>query len=97
MATSLGLGILAEGVEEEHELAALQTQGCHVFQGFLFSRPMTPEEVAAAGFAVQCRLGRYPRKPLSKLSINAASPIYEVRDAKLNIINRIFVSYHGIH
>lgn len=60
MATSLGLGILAEGVEEEHELAALQTQGCHVFQGFLFSRPMTPEEVAAAGFAVQCRLGRYP-------------------------------------
>ena len=48
MATSLGLGILAEGVEEEHELAALQTQGCHVFQGFLFSRPMAPEEVAAA-------------------------------------------------
>ena len=27
----------------------------------------------------------------------AASPIYEVRDAKLNIINRIFFSYHGIH
>lgn len=60
MATSLGLGILAEGVEDEHELAALRAQGCHVFQGFLFSPPMTPEEVAAAGFGIQCKLGHYP-------------------------------------
>lgn len=41
MATSLGLGIMAEGVEDENELAALRAQGCHVFQGFLFSKPMT--------------------------------------------------------
>ncbi|MDM5093257.1 putative bifunctional diguanylate cyclase/phosphodiesterase [Aeromonas rivipollensis] len=60
MATSLGLGILAEGVEDEHELAALRAQGCHVFQGFLFSPPMTPEEVAAAGFGIRCKLGHYP-------------------------------------
>ncbi|MGE6233992.1 putative bifunctional diguanylate cyclase/phosphodiesterase [Aeromonas media] len=60
MATSLGLGILAEGVEDEHELAALRAQGCHVFQGFLFSTPMTPEEVAAAGFGIRCKLGHYP-------------------------------------
>jgi diguanylate cyclase (GGDEF)-like protein len=60
MATSLGLGILAEGVEDEHELAALRAQGCHVFQGFLFSPPMTPEEVATAGFGIQCKLGYYP-------------------------------------
>ncbi|MDW4561576.1 MULTISPECIES: putative bifunctional diguanylate cyclase/phosphodiesterase [Aeromonas] len=60
MATSLGLGILAEGVEDEHELAALRAQGCHVFQGFLFSPPMTPEEVAAVGFGIRCKLGHYP-------------------------------------
>ncbi|MNO39714.1 Cyclic di-GMP phosphodiesterase Gmr [compost metagenome] len=60
MATSLGLGILAEGVEDEHELAALRAQGCHVFQGFLFSTPMAPEEVAAAGFGIRCKLGHYP-------------------------------------
>ena len=60
MATSLGLGILAEGVEDEHELAALRAQGCHVFQGFLFSPPMTPEEVVASGFGVRCRIGHYP-------------------------------------
>ncbi|MGY6036751.1 putative bifunctional diguanylate cyclase/phosphodiesterase [Aeromonas sp. AE23HZ002T15] len=60
MATSLGLGILAEGVEDEHELAALRAQGCHVFQGFLFSTPMTAAEVAAAGFVIRCKLGTYP-------------------------------------
>jgi EAL domain-containing protein (putative c-di-GMP-specific phosphodiesterase class I) len=47
-------------VEDEHELAALRAQGCHVFQGFLFSTPMTPEEVAAAGFGIRCKLGHYP-------------------------------------
>ena len=51
---------MAEGVEDEHELAALRAQGCHVFQGFLFSTPMTPEEVAAAGFGIRCKLGHYP-------------------------------------
>ena len=45
---------------DEHELAALRAQGCHVFQGFLFSPPMTPEEVAAAGFGIRCKLGHYP-------------------------------------
>ncbi len=60
MATSLGLGILAEGVEDEHELAALRAQGCHVFQGFLFSTPMTPAEVAATGFGIHCKVGHYP-------------------------------------
>ncbi|EKP0277513.1 EAL domain-containing protein [Aeromonas bestiarum] len=60
MATSLGLGIMAEGVEDEHELAALRAQGCHVFQGFLFSKPMTVEQVEASVFLVRCKAGDYP-------------------------------------
>ncbi|WP_349922476.1 putative bifunctional diguanylate cyclase/phosphodiesterase [Aeromonas veronii] len=60
MATSLGLGILAEGVEDEHELAALRAQGCHIFQGFLFSTPMTAAEVEEVGFVIQCKSGAYP-------------------------------------
>ncbi len=60
MATSLGLGILAEGVEDEHELAALRAQGCHVFQGFLFSKPMTVAQVEENRFAVCCKAGTYP-------------------------------------
>ena len=96
MATSLGLGILAEGVEEEHELAALQTQGCHVFQGFLFSRPMTPEEVAAAGSLYSAGWVAIPSQTIEQVVDKcAASPIYEVRDAKLNIINRILSHIMG--
>ena len=74
-------------------------RGCHVFQGFLFSRPMTPGRGGGGGVRSTVPAGPLsPRKPLRKLSINVRHlPFYEVRDAKLNIINRIFVSYHGIH
>lgn len=60
MATNLGLGILAEGVEEPHELAALKAQGCHAFQGYLFSKPQTVAVVEASDFTVECQMGSYP-------------------------------------
>ncbi|PJG60388.1 putative bifunctional diguanylate cyclase/phosphodiesterase [Aeromonas cavernicola] len=57
MATNLGLDIMAEGVEEPHELAALLAQGCHRFQGYLFSTPLTAEEVTLSGFKVVSPVG----------------------------------------
>jgi diguanylate cyclase (GGDEF)-like protein len=36
---SLGMAILAEGVETSEQLAILQTEGCWDVQGFLFARP----------------------------------------------------------
>ncbi|MGL5451705.1 MAG: putative bifunctional diguanylate cyclase/phosphodiesterase [Aeromonas sp.] len=59
MALNLGLAIMAEGVEESHELAALQTQGCHVFQGYLFSRPQTVAQIEASEFSVECQMGHF--------------------------------------
>jgi EAL domain-containing protein (putative c-di-GMP-specific phosphodiesterase class I) len=35
----LGVEVVAEGVETEAELRALQVAGCDVFQGYLFARP----------------------------------------------------------
>jgi diguanylate cyclase (GGDEF)-like protein len=44
MAHGLGLRVVAEGVEREEQLAFLRRQRCDHYQGFLFSRPLAPEE-----------------------------------------------------
>lgn len=40
MAQSLGLSVIAEGVETEQQQQYLISQGCRNFQGYLFSRPI---------------------------------------------------------
>ncbi len=40
LARQLDLGLLAEGVETEAQLAFLRSRGCHKFQGFLCARPL---------------------------------------------------------
>ena len=44
MADSLGLEIIAEGVENETQLQYLIHHGCQNFQGYLFSRPIEREQ-----------------------------------------------------
>ncbi len=45
LAHSLGMRVLAEGVETEPQLRFMARYGCDQIQGYLLSRPTTPQEV----------------------------------------------------
>jgi EAL domain-containing protein (putative c-di-GMP-specific phosphodiesterase class I) len=46
LASHLHLQTVAEGVENEDQRRLLQKSGCDLAQGYLFSRPVAPEEIA---------------------------------------------------
>jgi diguanylate cyclase (GGDEF)-like protein len=47
LAQALQMRVVAEGVETAAQLAALAALGCHSAQGYLFSRPQPPADLAA--------------------------------------------------
>jgi EAL domain-containing protein (putative c-di-GMP-specific phosphodiesterase class I) len=48
MARSLGMDVLAEGVETEEQRLFLLENGCNHYQGFLFGRPVPIEQFEAS-------------------------------------------------
>ncbi|MCK4675284.1 MAG: EAL domain-containing protein, partial [Gammaproteobacteria bacterium] len=60
MAHSLGLKVVAEGVETEEQLALLAVQGCEIAQGYLFSKPVSAEEIT--GMLVSAAVVDHPEK-----------------------------------
>jgi diguanylate cyclase (GGDEF)-like protein/PAS domain S-box-containing protein len=48
MTRTLDLNVIAEGVETEEQREFLDRHGCHVFQGDLFSRPVTLDQFEAS-------------------------------------------------
>ena len=56
MGRSLRLKVVAEGIETASQLALLRSEGCHLGQGYHFSRPLEFEALVdwlAAGTAAQ--------------------------------------------
>jgi EAL domain-containing protein (putative c-di-GMP-specific phosphodiesterase class I) len=47
MSRSLGLRVVAEGVETRDQMRFLEQRGCDEMQGFYFSRPLTADQLAA--------------------------------------------------
>ena len=46
MGNSMNLKVIAEGVENEAQMAFLRAHHCDAIQGFYFSRPLTADKVA---------------------------------------------------
>ena len=64
MANSLGLDVVAEGVETVEQLHALGDLRCSKAQGYLISRPVTPETMASTVAGLD-KIGKWPRlRPL---------------------------------
>jgi len=45
LARSLDLGVVAEGVETVEQLLELRRMGARLAQGFLWSKPLPPQEI----------------------------------------------------
>jgi len=63
MARSLGLKVVAEGVETEEQLRMLGVMGCHYAQGYHLARPLPPVDFTEAIREIDCRLAQTDDSP----------------------------------
>jgi EAL domain-containing protein (putative c-di-GMP-specific phosphodiesterase class I) len=62
MAHALGMSVVGEGIETDHQLGALTALGCDEGQGFLLGRPVPPDRVVSFQFATSDAVG-HDRSP----------------------------------
>ena len=60
MAATLGLSVVAEGIETQGQLDALRKLGCHTGQGYLFAAPLPADEVVLRLAGEKTAGGRRP-------------------------------------
>ncbi|MEM7427200.1 MAG: bifunctional diguanylate cyclase/phosphodiesterase, partial [Pseudomonadota bacterium] len=63
LGSALGLSVTAEGVETEDQARMLKESGCQELQGYLFSRPISAEELAKTDLVADCVASQEPKEP----------------------------------
>jgi len=79
MAHSLGLDVVAEGVESVDQLDTLRELGCDEAQGYLLGRPMPPKELLAH-LAMQLHIVGAQRGPDPAAVLPSPAPRASVAD-----------------
>ena len=57
MAHELGMSVVAEGIETEHQQGRLRDLGCQYGQGFLYAKAQYPEELSLDGYSAVAQPG----------------------------------------
>ena len=83
MARSLRLSVVAEGVESEHHLEFLRTNGCDEYQGYLFSPPVIASDFEALLIENHKQLNSLP----GNRQITEIVPRYKYRTASSTYSN----------
>jgi EAL domain-containing protein (putative c-di-GMP-specific phosphodiesterase class I)/two-component sensor histidine kinase len=102
LAKSLGVQVIAEGIETRAQLAFLTRQGCNLGQGFLWSRPLS--ELDAAAFAARRQLCQHVPAPVGASGRTAvdggardAAPVRADTDAMAILVHELATPLAVIH
>jgi diguanylate cyclase (GGDEF)-like protein/PAS domain S-box-containing protein len=80
LASDLKMQTTAEGVETQDELALVRNLGCSLIQGYIFGKPMPPEEA---------------RELASKGAVELPESKYPPREPRMRIIRAALLHYQG--
>jgi len=72
MALQLGLQVVAEGIENEQQLALLRSLRCHAAQGYLFAKPLDEAkatEILSTGLAPRVPVAKRRKRPVTLASL----------------------------
>ena len=73
MAVQLGLQVVAEGIENEQQLALLRSLRCHAAQGYLFAKPLDEvkaTEILSTGLATRVQVPKRRKRGITLSSID---------------------------